>query len=149
MYAAFHNIHGNNIKVIVLFHSQVPAASPVALTVGGTRQGDNVYHVGNDGTNYGSCVDIFAPGQSIRSAGISSRTAVDTYHGTSQATPLVSGAAAIYWNNNRGATPQQLKNDIIFSCTFFRLNLDEIESFILRLQTPNCLLNVHPTFSLF
>ncbi|XP_065906335.1 extracellular serine proteinase-like [Dysidea avara] len=129
--------------------SETPAASPVALTVGGTRQGDNLYNLPDDGTNYGSCVDIFAPGQDIRSAGLSSRTAVVTYSGTSQAAPLVSGVAAIYWNEDRWATPQQIKDAIISSCTLFRLNLYEIESFTLRFDTPNCLLNVHPDFSLF
>ncbi|XP_065908767.1 aqualysin-1-like [Dysidea avara] len=129
--------------------TKTPAASPVALTVGGTRQGDNLYNLPNDGTNYGSCVDIFAPGQDIRSAGLSSRTAVATYSGTSQAAPLVSGVAAIYWNEDRWATPQQIKDAIISSCTLFRLNLYEIESFTLRFDTPNCLLNVHPDFYLF
>ena len=135
--------------VLFLFNSETPAASPVALTVGGTRQGDNLYNLPDDGTNYGSCVDIFAPGQDIRSAGLSSRTAVVTYSGTSQAAPLVSGVAAIYWNEDRWATPQQIKDAIISSCTLFRLNLYEIESFTLRFDTPNCLLNVHPDFSLF
>ncbi|XP_065908158.1 extracellular serine proteinase-like [Dysidea avara] len=129
--------------------SQTPAASPVALTVGGTRQGDNLYNTPNGGTNYGSCVDIFAPGQNIRSAGHSSRTAVAIYSGTSQATPLVSGVAAIYWNEDRWATPQQIKDDIISSCTLFRLNLYEIESFILRFETSNCLLNVNSFFFLY
>jgi len=87
------------------FHSRVPA--------GGTRQSDNVYHVGNKGTNYESCVNEFSPGQSIRSTGISSNTTEDIYTGTSQATPLVSGAAAIYWNRNRKAG-LQLKDSVIY-----------------------------------
>jgi len=128
------------MHICITFCSQSPAASPFALTVGGTRQGDNLYHIGNEGTNYGSCVDIFAPGQNISSAGFSSRTAVATFHGTSQATPLVSGAAAIYWNNNRGAELQQLKHSVIYSGTVNRINFNEFNSPELRRQTPNCFL---------
>ncbi|XP_065908043.1 extracellular serine proteinase-like isoform X2 [Dysidea avara] len=94
-------------------------SSPAALTVGGTRQG-----------------------QDIRSAGYSSRTAVAISSGTSQATPLVSGVAAVYWNEDRWATPQQIKDSIIKSCTRNRLNFNEIRSPYLRRQTPNCLLYI-------
>ncbi|XP_065906912.1 extracellular serine proteinase-like isoform X2 [Dysidea avara] len=121
-----------------------PGSSPAAFTVGGTRQGDKLYNnrPNGGGTNYGKCVDIFAPGQNIRSAGISSRTAVVKSSGTSMATPLVSGVAAIYWNRNRRAGPRQLKNVIIKSCTRNRLNFNEIKSQNLRRQTPNCLLYI-------
>ncbi|GAX22516.1 serine protease [Fistulifera solaris] len=46
-------------------------------------------------SNYGSCVDIWAPGVEIVSAGISSNTATDTKQGTSQAAPFVAGAVAM------------------------------------------------------
>ena len=116
-----------------------------ALTVGGIRQGDKLYNDGYDGTNYvgtnyGRCVDIFAPGQNIRSAGFYSRTAVDIFSGTSLAAPLVSGAAAIYWNHYRWAGPRQIKNVIVSFCTLNVLNFNEILSYYLRYQTPNCLL---------
>ena len=128
---------------ILLLHSRSPASSPLALTVGGTRRGDNLYNTPNDGgTNFGRCVNIFAPGQNIRSAGFSSRTAVATFSGTSFATPLVSGAAAIYWNRNRNAGPRQLRNIIITACTRNRIDLSEITSANQRRQTPNCLLFV-------
>lgn len=56
------------------------------------------------------------------------------------ATPLVSGAAAIYWNRNPGAGPQQLKDTIIRSGTGGRINFNEFTSQDLRRQTPNCFL---------
>ena len=137
------HIHDYYNVCVSLFHSQTPASSPLALTVGGTREGDNLYYITpNSGTNFGRCVDIFAPGQSIRSAGFSSRTDTDTFSGTSQATPLVSGAAAIYWNRNRNAGPRRLKNLIISACTRNRIDLSEIRSANQRRQTPNCLLFV-------
>jgi len=115
------------------------------LTVGAMRQDDKLYYAGYVGTNYygtnyGRCVDIFAPGQNIRSAGFYSRTAVATFSGTSGAAPLVSGAAAIYWNHFRWAEPRQIKNVIILSCTRNRLNFNDIWSHYQRYQTPNCLL---------
>jgi hypothetical protein len=74
-----------------------PARTPSAITVGATYQDDTraLY------SNYGACVDIFAPGYEILSSGSASDTAARQLSGTSQAAPLVAGVAAIY----RAANP--------------------------------------------
>jgi len=117
-----------------------PGASSYAVTVGGTQQNDDLYLRLLDGTNYGKCVDIFAPGQDVTSAGIRSRDAIDTYSGTSQATPLVSGAAAIYWNIKRDASPLDIKDTLTSTCTRDKLKINEAVPQDFRDQSPNCLL---------
>ena len=117
-----------------------PGASPYALTVGGTERTDNLYLGLFSSTNYGRCVDIFAPGQDIQSAGIRSKDDAVYLSGTSQAAPLVSGAAAVYWNMNRGATPLDIKNMIISTCTHDKLDINAEVPSSFADQTPNCLL---------
>ena len=126
----------------VFMCSYSPGASSYALTVGGTDRRDNLYVglFGLFGTNFGRCVDIFAPGQDIQSAGIRSNDDAVYMSGTSQATPLVSGAAAIYWNMNRNATPLEIKNKIISTCTHDRLDINADVEPSFADQTPNCLL---------
>ncbi|XP_072041369.1 aqualysin-1-like [Amphiura filiformis] len=68
-----------------------PAREPTAITVGATDSTDTRASF----SNYGSCLDIFAPGVSITSAWHTSDTASHTKHGTSMACPHVSGAAAL------------------------------------------------------
>ena len=121
-------------------HRYSPGASSYALTVGGTERGDDLYLGLFDGTNYGRCVDIFAPGQDVRSAGIRSNSAVATMTGTSQASPIVSGAAAVYWNMNRTATPLEVKDMIISTCTRDKLRINAVVPGSFQDQTPNCLL---------
>ena len=120
-----------------------PGASSYALTVGGTRQNDDLYLRLFDGTNYGKCVDIFAPGQEILSAGISHGDAAETLSGTSQATPLVSGVAAVYWNIKRNATALQIKDMITSTCTRNKLRIRETVPSDSVDDTPNCLLFVN------
>ena len=69
-----------------------PARTPAALTVGATDRNDARASF----SNYGSCVDIGAPGVSITSAWNTSATAMNTISGTSMATPHVTGAAAVF-----------------------------------------------------
>jgi subtilisin family serine protease len=78
-----------------------PASTPAALTVGATTSSDAEASY----SNYGSCVDIMAPGSSITSAWNTSVTATFTISGTSMATPHVAGAAARYLQGNPGASP--------------------------------------------
>ena len=67
-----------------------PARTAEALTVGSTTSSD----ARSSFSNYGTCVDIFAPGSSITSAWHTSDTATNTISGTSMAAPHVAGAAA-------------------------------------------------------
>ncbi|NBV66408.1 MAG: S8 family peptidase, partial [Actinobacteria bacterium] len=69
-----------------------PASAPSAITVGATQISETPASF----SNYGSCVDIHAPGVSITGAWIGSATATNTISGTSMATPHVTGAAAVY-----------------------------------------------------
>ncbi|MDR6220581.1 S8 family peptidase [Deinococcus soli (ex Cha et al. 2016)] len=68
-----------------------PARAASAITVGSTTNTD----ARSSFSNYGSCVDLFAPGSNITSTWIGSTTATNTISGTSMATPHVAGAAAL------------------------------------------------------
>ena len=81
-----------------------PARAATAITVGSTTSTD----ARSSFSNYGSTVDIFAPGSSILSAWYTSNTASNTLNGTSMASPHVAGAAAVYLGLNPGSTPAQV-----------------------------------------
>ena len=81
-----------------------PAATPAAITVGATDASDTRASF----SNYGSCLDIFAPGVRITSAGHTSDDATQVMQGTSMATPHVTGAAALVLGADPGATPAQV-----------------------------------------
>ncbi|HSW42518.1 MAG TPA: S8 family peptidase [Patescibacteria group bacterium] len=85
-----------------------PARVAEAMTIGATDSTDKKA----SWSNYGNCVDWFAPGVSITSAWITSDNATNTISGTSMATPHTAGAAALYLQENRGATPQQVRDGL-------------------------------------
>jgi subtilisin family serine protease len=93
--------------------NQSPARTPEALTIGSTTSSD----ARSSFSNYGSCVDIFAPGSSITSAYYTSNTATATWSGTSMASPHVAGAAALYLETQPNATPAQVEQALESNAT--------------------------------
>ncbi|MDO3394824.1 S8 family peptidase [Nocardioides sp. SOB44] len=69
-----------------------PSRVAAAITVGSTTSTD----ARSSFSNFGSCLDLFAPGSSITSAWHTSTSATNTISGTSMATPHVAGVAALY-----------------------------------------------------
>ncbi|XP_041477095.1 extracellular serine proteinase-like [Lytechinus variegatus] len=86
-----------------------PARAVEAITVGATDSSDDRAYF----SNYGTCVDIFAPGVSITSAWIGGSTASNTISGTSMACPHVAGAAAIVLGINGTITPAEVTYEIL------------------------------------
>ncbi|MFJ1802561.1 S8 family peptidase [Streptomyces sp. NPDC088180] len=90
-----------------------PARVAEAITVGSTTNTD----ARSSFSNYGSIVDIFAPGSSITSSWHTSDSATNTISGTSMASPHVAGAAAIYLADNPGSTPAQISAALVAAST--------------------------------
>lgn len=86
-----------------------PARLPEAITVGATDSKDARASF----SNFGSCLDIFAPGVNILSSANSSNTGTTKMSGTSMATPHVTGAAALYLAGHPTATPAQVRDALV------------------------------------
>jgi subtilisin family serine protease len=90
-----------------------PARAAAAITVGSTTSSD----ARSSFSNYGSCLDVFAPGSSITSAWHTSDSATNTISGTSMASPHVAGIAALYLQGNTGASPSTVRDTIVNTST--------------------------------
>lgn len=90
-----------------------PARVANAITVGSTTSTD----ARSSFSNFGTCVNIFAPGSSITSAWYTSTSATNSISGTSMASPHVAGAAALYLAGAPSATPATVRNAIYAKAT--------------------------------
>lgn len=93
--------------------NHTPGRMTQAITVAATDRTD----LRASYSNYGSCVDLFAPGSSIVSAGITSDVATATKSGTSMAAPHVAGAAARYLEEHPGEQPGIVGGSIMRQAT--------------------------------
>jgi len=94
-----------------------PARAANAITVGSTTDTD----ARSSFSNFGTCLDIFAPGSSITSAWYTSDTATNTISGTSMASPHVAGVAALYLQNNTSASPASVRSELVNTASVNKL----------------------------
>ena len=117
-----------------------PASASKAITVAATNNNnDQVAWY----SNYGTCVNLFAPGSGVLSAGHQCDTCTATLSGTSMACPHVAGYAAnifSYYGENNGKTPAHIKGEIEYYAIRFTLRkTDGLPSGDLS-TTPNLLI---------
>lgn len=95
-----------------------PAHTPKALTVAATASNDSRASY----SNYGSCVDLFAPGTAITSLSNGDDVSTRVMSGTSMASPHVAGAAALYLSTNPSATPGTVASALTSSASADKLS---------------------------
>lgn len=86
---------------------------PEAITVGASTRTD----ARTSWSNYGACIDLFAPGSGVTSADAASDSARSSKSGTSMAAPHVAGAAALVLQQAPSATPHQVRDVLVNGAT--------------------------------
>jgi aqualysin 1 len=89
-----------------------------AITVGSSTSSDDR----SSFSNFGTCVDLFAPGSDIVSSYNTSDTATQIISGTSMASPHVAGVAALFLETNPGASPATVTAALVNSATLNHLS---------------------------
>ncbi|KFM13055.1 Proprotein convertase subtilisin/kexin type 9, partial [Aptenodytes forsteri] len=113
-----------------------PASEPEVITVGATNSEDQPASIGTLGTNFGRCVDLFAPGDDIIGASSDCSTCFTAQSGTSQAAAHVAGITAMLLSAEPQLSLAELRQRLLHFAT---KNVMDTAWFPeeQRLQTPN------------
>ncbi|XP_068581630.1 proprotein convertase subtilisin/kexin type 9 [Cebidichthys violaceus] len=120
-----------------------PASEPEVITVGAVNSADQLMSQGAGGTNFGRCVDLFAPGDDIVSASSDCSACFTSRSGTSQAAAHAAGVAAVILSSNQKASPVQVLQAMLrysVSNAIHFLSLSDTS----RLITPNLVAAMPP-----
>ncbi len=90
-----------------------PASEPSVISVGGTDRAA----LRASYSNYGACVDIFAPGSDLVGAWFGSTNIYRSSSGTSNAAPIVSGIVALMLQDNPSLTQSQVEEQLKANAT--------------------------------
>ncbi|XP_031410846.1 proprotein convertase subtilisin/kexin type 9, partial [Meleagris gallopavo] len=94
-----------------------PASEPEVITVGATNREDQPASIGTLGTNFGRCVDLFAPGDDIIGASSDCSTCFTAQSGTSQAAAHVAGIAAMLLSAESHFSVAELRQRLLHLAT--------------------------------
>ncbi|XP_019752333.1 proprotein convertase subtilisin/kexin type 9 isoform X2 [Hippocampus comes] len=125
-----------NYKDDACFYS--PASEPEVITVGAVDVSNRRVALGSGGTNFGRCVNLFAPGDDIISASSECDTCFTARSGTSQAAAHVAGIAALILSSNRKASPLQVLHAMLRYSTSRIIDVRALMGRH-RLNTPNAM----------
>ena len=85
----------------------------ILLVAAATKTDNRWVEHDSKASNYGDCIDLFAPGEMILTAGKSNNTPTNNLSGTSPAAAFVTGAVALYLEDHPNATPAEVARAII------------------------------------
>ena len=113
-----------------------PASSPYAITVGATDRYDNIAEM----SNFGSCVDLFAPGVDILTASNQCDSCSDVMSGTTLSAAITAGYVAVYFSQSPYFSSELMRERLLYNAVSGVINFDTIPENI-RPETPNLILN--------
>ncbi len=120
----------SNTDACAVSPSAMGGTAGCVITVGATDRDDYM----TESSNYGTCVNILAPGKCIRAAFHTNTSAYRTLDGTSSSAAFVSGILARYWAANPNLSLSELKNWLLTSAVADKIDIPSGKH-----QTPNLL----------